>query len=58
MMQFKITGGRISTTHCGAPGATDVLQVLVHPVCKSVTVKIKCTSKPGAPQSPDENVIV
>ena len=56
--QFSITGGRISTTHSGAPGATDVLHVLVHPVAWSVTVKVKCTRNPGAPQLPDEKVIV
>jgi hypothetical protein len=30
----------------------------VQPVARSVTVKVKCTWKPGAPQSPEENVIV
>ena len=48
----------MSTTHAGAPGATAVLQMLVHNVCKFVTVKVKCTWKPGAPQSPEEKVIV
>jgi len=48
----------MSTTQAGAPGATAVLQVLVHNVCKFVTVKVKCTWKPGAPQSPEEKVIV
>jgi len=56
--QFIITGGRISTMHNGAPGATDVLQVLVHPVTRSITVKVKCTWNPGAPQLPAEKVIV
>ena len=48
----------MSTMHCAAPGEADVLQVLVHPVCKSVTINVKCIRKPGAPQSPDEKVIV
>jgi hypothetical protein len=56
--QFRSIGGWISTTHCGAPGATDRLQVLVHPVCRSVTVNVMCTWNPGAPQLPDEKVMV
>ena len=48
----------MSTTHWGAPGANDAEQVLVHPVTLSVTVRVKCIWKPGAPQSPDENVMV
>jgi hypothetical protein len=32
--------------------------MLTHPVAIEVTVRVKCTWKPGAPQSPDENVIV
>jgi hypothetical protein len=32
--------------------------VLVHPVAWSVTVKVKCTWNPGAPQLPAEKVIV
>jgi len=48
----------MSTTHAGAPGATAVLQVLTQPVAREVTVNVKCTWKPGAPQSPDEKVIV
>jgi hypothetical protein len=48
----------MSTIHVAAPGATDVEQVLVHPVTRSVTVKVKCTMNPGAPQLPDEKVIV
>ena len=34
------------------------MHVLVHPVVLSVTVKVKCTRNPGAPQLPDEKVIV
>jgi hypothetical protein len=30
----------------------------VHPVVRSVTVKVKCTWNPGAPQLPAEKVIV
>ena len=56
-MQFNSTGGRMSTTHCGAPGAIDTLQVLWQPVARSVTCNVMCTWKPGAPQSPEENVI-
>ena len=48
----------MSTIHAAAPGANDVLHVLVHPVARSVTVKVKCTWNPGAPQLPDEKVIV
>ena len=48
----------MSTIHCGAPGAMSTVQVLLQPVCRSVTVKVICTRKPGAPQSPEENVIV
>ena len=32
--------------------------MLLHPVARSVTVRVKCTRKPGAPQSPEENVMV
>jgi hypothetical protein len=31
----------MSTIHIGAPGANDVEHVLVHPVARSVTVKVK-----------------
>ncbi len=48
----------MSTIHAGAPGATDMLQVLTQPVARSVTVKVKCTWNPGAPQLPEENVMV
>jgi hypothetical protein len=48
----------MSTTHCGAPGANDAEHVLVQPVARSVTVRVKCIWKPGAPQSPEENVMV
>ncbi len=34
------------------------MHVLVHPVARSVTVRVKCIWKPGAPQSPDEKVMV
>ena len=57
-MQFIITGGRISTIQSGAPGANDAEHVLVHPVAWSTTVNVKCTSNPGAPQLPDDKVIV
>jgi hypothetical protein len=48
----------MSTIHIGAPGANDAVHVLVHPVALSVTVKVKCIRNPGAPQLPDEKVIV
>lgn len=48
----------MSTIHIGAPGANDAVQVLVHPVALSVTVKVKCMRNPGAPQLPEEKVIV
>jgi hypothetical protein len=48
----------MSTIHIGAPGANAAVQVLVQPVARSVTVKVKCTRNPGAPQLPEENVIV
>jgi hypothetical protein len=48
----------MSTIHAAAPGANDALQLLVHPLARSVTVKVKCTWNPGAPQLPDEKVIV
>ena len=48
----------MSTIHIGAPGANDAEHVLVHPVARSVTVKVKCTRNPGAPQLPEEKVIV
>ena len=46
------------TTHAAAPGANDAVQVLWHPVARSVTTRVKCTWNPGAPQLPAENVIV
>lgn len=48
----------MSTIQAGAPGANDAVHVLVHPVVLSVTVKVKCTRNPGAPQFPEEKVIV
>jgi hypothetical protein len=48
----------MSTIHIGAPGANDAVHVLVHPVALSVTVKVKCIRNPGAPQLPDEKVMV
>ena len=48
----------MSTIHIGAPGAIEAVHVLVHPVALSVTVKVKCTRNPGAPQLPAEKVIV
>ena len=57
-MQFNSIGDWISTIQAGAPGAKDMEHVLVHPVARSVTVKVKCTWNPGAPQLPAEKVIV
>ena len=48
----------MSTTQAAAPGANDALHVLVHPVAWSVTTRVKCTWNPGAPQLPEEKVIV
>lgn len=48
----------MSTIHIGAPGEKAAVQVLVHPVRLSVTVKVKCTWNPGAPQLPAEKLIV
>ena len=48
----------MSTTHAAAPGANDAVQVLWHPVTRSVTTSVKCTWNPGAPQLPEEKVIV
>ena len=48
----------MSTIHAAAPGPKDTVQVLVQPVASSVTVKVKCTWNPGAPQLPDEKVMV
>ena len=48
----------MSTIHAAAPGANDVLHVLVHPVAWSVTVKVKCIWNPGVPQLPAEKVMV
>ena len=58
MMQFNSIGGWISTIQAGAPGAKDMEHVLVHPVARSVTVKVKCTWNPGVPQLPAEKVMV
>ncbi len=48
----------MSTMQIGAPGANDAVHVLWQPVARSVTVSVKCTWNPGAPQLPEENVIV
>jgi len=48
----------MSTIHIGAPGAKDTEHVLVQPVVRSVTVRVRWIWNPGAPQLPDEKVIV
>lgn len=48
----------MSTIQAGAPGANDTEHVLWHPVARSVTIKVKCTSNPGVPQLPAEKVRV
>ena len=48
----------MSTIHIGAPGANATEHVLVQPVARSVTVRVRWIWNPGAPQLPDEKVIV